>query len=186
MYQCKCSCGATPKVALERLNAGITRSCGCLQAEITKKRSSIHLHNQVGKRSKAYRAWAHMRQRCQNKNDRSYPDYGGRGIKVCERWESFTNFLEDMGEPKENESIDRIDNEGNYEPGNCRWTNKHTQVRNTRRNVFIEMNGERMCVEDWGRKLMIDPETIRARIKRGWNGERALLTPVKQQKARAK
>lgn len=127
-----------------------------------------------------YRAWADMKQRCFNKKHKSYDKYGGRGIIVCDRWKnSFAEFLRDMGpKPSPRLSIDRIENNGNYEPGNCRWANTPTQLRNRRNNVFLEWNGERLCVKDWSSRTGLSTNTIQKRIDLGWQPEAILTTPA--------
>lgn len=99
---------------------------------------------------------------------------------VCDRWSKFENFLEDMGEAPTGTSIDRINNDGNYEPGNCRWSDQKAQSRNTRRNVKITMDGVTLTVEDWAEKLHINKQTLWYRIYAGWEQVRALTEPVKK------
>lgn len=129
-----------------------------------------------------YNAWQHIRSRCYNKNSPAYPEYGGRGITVCDRWlESFENFYADMGpKPSRKHSIDRYpDNDGPYSPSNCRWATRAEQNRNTRQNVILEFNGKRMCLTEWADLLGICKTTLFARIQRdGWSVERALTTPA--------
>ena len=115
-----------------------------------------------------------MKQRCFNPNEPNYHHYGGRGITVCERWMNFKNFLEDMGERPEGMSLDRINNDGDYEPGNCRWVDQRTQLRNKRTNVFLEHEGRRMTVQDWSKETGICFSTLRRRIKMGWPSHKVL------------
>ena len=122
-----------------------------------------------------------MIRRCENPKAKNFPRYGGRGITVCERWRtSFEAFLSDMGSRPEGKTLDRIDNEGNYEPSNCRWATASEQQRNMRSNQWVEFNGERMIVTDWARRLGISHGTLRHRLARGWSVELAFTTPVKQ------
>jgi hypothetical protein len=126
-----------------------------------------------------YRSWNCMIGRCERTSDPSYRRYGGRGIRVCARWRrSFASFLVDMGERPAGTTLDRRDNAGDYEPDNCRWATRREQSRNTTRNVLITALGRTMCLEDWALHLGIHPETLRNRVRRGWDTTRALTEPV--------
>jgi hypothetical protein len=128
-----------------------------------------------GKRSPEYITWDHMKGRCLRKNHVRYKDYGGRGITVCDRWLLFQNFLEDMGrKPSPSHTIDRIDNNGNYEPGNCRWATVATQQSNRRDNAKITFVGKTLTISEWSRELGIPITTISLRIKRGLPVEQIL------------
>jgi hypothetical protein len=109
-----------------------------------------------------------MKTRCNNPNQKQYKNYGGRGITYCERWESFYNFLNDMGERPPNTSLDRIDNDGNYEKGNCRWSPTHVQMRNRSDNVMISYEGKTMCLVDWASLLGVRRQLIKSRLDSGW------------------
>lgn len=122
----------------------------------------------------AYRRWDAMKQRCLNPSSRSYKYYGGRGIKVCKRWLSFDLFLEDMGEPDSCLSLERIDNNKGYEPGNCRWDTCKNQANNTRRNHRITINGETRTVQQWADLSGLKANTILTRIRRGWAADEAV------------
>ncbi len=127
------------------------------------------------KKSKTYQCWQDMQQRCYNPNCKKYSIYGARGIKVCDRWlESFSNFLEDMGEKPDGFSIDRIDNNGDYSPENCKWATPKEQALNRRTNRFIEYNGERLTVTQWADKLGMVHNVLRKRLELGWTLEKAL------------
>jgi len=128
----KCDCGNEKEILLADVRGGNSKSCGCVERNFKHGLRKHYL----------YDTWNGMKQRCLNTNHKGYDDYGGRGIKVCDRWlNSFPNFLEDMGEkPGPEYSIDRIDNDGNYEPDNCRWATPSQQVLNQRRNCQKNKN----------------------------------------------
>lgn len=139
-WDCRCQCGNIVScVNIDNLRSGHTRSCGCLNIEATIERSTIHGCAKTGKRTAEHVIWANMLNRCSNVNSSHYNDYGGRGIKVCDRWKnSFENFLLDMKlRPSRFHSLDRINNDGNYELPNCRWATKLEQANNKRSNVII-------------------------------------------------
>lgn len=117
-----------------------------------------------------YKAWRSMLGRCYLETNPSYPDYGGRGVTVCDKWrESFETFAADVGrKPFRGAQLDRIDNDGNYEPGNVRWASAKEQANNRRSNRIVEWGGQSMTVQQWGEHLGIDPQKIRNRLRRGW------------------
>jgi hypothetical protein len=128
---CRCDCGTERPFASGRLRAGRSQSCGCLRVESTiRKNKDTAKHGKST--TKAYGVWRAMIQRCTDVNCRSYKNYGGRGITVCARWFTFENFYEDMGDPPEGLEIDRENNDGNYEPGNCRWVTRKVNSMNRR------------------------------------------------------
>lgn len=171
-FLCRCDCGKEKVINGCGLRTGRTRSCGCYKIEVTKAVSTTHgMRN-----SRAFAAWAHIKQRCGNPKDAAYERYGGRGISVCERWYKFENFLEDMGHPPKGLTIDRIDNNGNYEPGNCRWATYKEQANNKGNNRVICFNGQSKTLMQWCEHLKISNETLRERLSR-WPLERALTTP---------
>jgi len=128
-----------------------------------------------------YETWQKLRKRCENKKDKNYKDYGGRGISVCDEWKSFTTFFSDMGKrPTSKHSIERIDNNGNYAVGNCKWATQVEQGRNKRNNRMISHNGETKCLSEWAEKYGIRPHTLRTRIVTlGWSFEEAIIAPVR-------
>jgi hypothetical protein len=158
LWYCRCDCGNTIECPGTSLNTGNTKSCGCLKPELLSLKNSTHrdIH------SKEYKAWYNAKQRCTNIKNNHWVDYGGRGIIMCDRWlKSYENFLHDMGRaPTKKHSIDRIDNDGNYEPSNCRWTTSFEQSRNTSRNVHIEVNGEKFTIEKLCQLLNIKIHTF--------------------------
>lgn len=146
----------------------------------TKNIPLTHGNTCSGRRSTEYRAWQAMRTRCNNPKASKYSYYGGRGIKVCERWNSsFSTFLTDMGRRPLGHSLDRFpDNDGNYEPGNVRWANRQQQDNNKRTNHLITFKGETLPIGMWATRLGIPVETISSRLLHlGWSVDRALATP---------
>lgn len=123
-----------------------------------------------------YRVWSSMLDRCSNVNSQSFKNYGGRGIKVCKRWYKFENFLGDMGKPKKNLSIDRINNNKSYSPSNCKWSSYKEQNRNNRRNIVLEYNGDSGCLAYWAEKLKVNYYKLYSRYRRGLATEKILLT----------
>lgn len=173
LWKCLCDCG-NEKVALgSQIKSGGTKSCGCLKRAGNVK---THGHRPRGKVTPTYAAWCNMRRRCRAVNEAAYVNYGGRGIDYCPRWDKFEAFLSDMGERKEGLSLDRIDNDGNYEPGNCRWATRKEQSLNKRSNVYIEYDGKNQTIKEWSDELGLKYMTLSSRIKRGWSYERALTT----------
>lgn len=128
-----------------------------------------------------YATWRNMLQRCERPESPDFSRYGGRGISVCERWHSFAAFLADMGAKPEGMSIDRIDNDGNYEPGNCRWATKKEQGRNRRTNRKVTFNGETLTPAEWAERLGMSREVMHQRLKR-WSTEEALQRPIRYTK----
>jgi len=177
---CRCDCGNEIVADGGNLNSGHIRSCGCLQAETQTTHGESGGGTKRRKKSVEYRAWSAIIRRCHNPADTSFPNYGERGIVVCDRWRnSFEAFLTDMGRrPKGKTSIDRIDNDGPYSPDNCRWATSKQQTRNYRQNVFLTVNGETRCVMEWAERTSIHPQTLYKRLARGWDHERTVLTPT--------
>lgn len=162
----KCDCGNEHKATVQRVKSGKTSSCGCYASE--KRRTTGGYHG-----SYVHRIWVAMLRRCDDDRLPAYPNYGGRGIRVCPRWqESFLNFLEDMGEPPtDNHTIDRKDNEGDYEPGNCRWLTRQEQQRNKRTNRWVEFRGRLMVQVECCELLGINANAFRNWIDKGLSAD---------------
>lgn len=178
-WNCICECGNTVSVRGDILRNGSTKSCKCLNNEIAIKTFTKHGMS----RTTTYRAFYNMLHRCYRKSHKNYDFYGGRGIKVCDRWvSSFDNFFADMGEKPDGMTLDRIDNDKDYSQDNCRWANSKEQSRNTSRNVNLNLNGKIQCREDWSNELGIPSNTIKSRInKLGWSVIKSMTTPVQFQ-----
>lgn len=143
-----------------------SKAIGVPRSEETKKKISLAQTKHGKIRSLTYKSWESMKSRCLCKTHKSYSNYGGRGIMVCDSWMRFENFYADMGERPAGTSLDRIDNNGNYEPGNCRWSTHSEQQNNKRTCVWLEHNGDRLNVSQWARKLGINRKTFIVRLKK--------------------
>ena len=174
-----CDCGNKHIAQKGHLKSGNVKSCGCLVVDVNRKLLNNLKHNMVYTRQ--YSAWEHIKQRCNNKKCRSYKNYGGRGITYDPKWETFEGFWEDMKDGyKDNLTIDRIDNDGNYCKENCRWITHKQQQRNKTDNHFITINGENRTVSEWEEKMGFNRNTIYSRINLcGWSEEKAVTTPLK-------
>ena len=178
-WRCRCDCGAECVVTGQHLRRGSTTSCGCVARQETVRRATKHGHVAGGRMPPEYRCWASMIARCVNSRAASYPDYGGRGIAVCERWRGdFAAFLEDMGrKPSPDHSIDRINNDGNYEPSNCKWSTRSEQQRNRRSTATLTIGEHRRPVVEWSEITGLTPKAIQNRIASGWPAEKILSVP---------
>lgn len=176
-WVCLCDCGNIIVASGHNLNKALnnpdstagTRSCGCLMGKGGLKHGLAT--------TKEYGAWRNIVQRCLNPNNTHYADYGGRGIKICDKWLTFEGFLDDMGRRPEGMTIDRIDNELGYYKENCRWVNMEVQGNNRRTNVKLEFDGKIMTISQWAREKGLSKGALKSRIERGWTIERALTTP---------
>ena len=183
MWQCQCSCGQRAIVGSSMLINGTydpirgqrtTKSCGCLRSEFARQVK----HGQYG--TPTYQSWRSMMKRCYQPRNISYPNCGGRGITVCEQWHDFTNFLADMGTRPAGKTIDRINNSGNYEPGNCRWATPKEQSQNSRQPHLITYAGLTLNQTEWAARIGISTSGLSARLNTGWSIERALNTPPRR------
>lgn len=169
-WKCQCDCGNETVVRGSQLKSGVTRSCGC---GIRKASSRPRTHGQT--HTPLYARWRAMIERTRNPNSTEFHNYGGRGIRVCERWQSFENFAADMAATfNEALTLDRRDVNGNYSPENCYWATAKQQTRNKRNNHVVEWRGRQMVVTDWAELLGLKPNTVIYRLRRGWPVERAL------------
>lgn len=177
-YTCECECGNKKIVTRDCLIKDKTKSCGCLFKE-TRLQFLTHGHSSShGIQTPTYKSWGSMLQRCLNPNNPAYYNYGGRGIRVCEQWRVFANFLKDMGEkPSADFSIERKDNDGNYEPGNCKWSTRVEQNTNQRRNLFFTIRGKTGCLSELIKHFGVNKCRTRARIELGWEPELAFFAP---------
>lgn len=177
LWKCKCDCGNTTEVISGNLVRGGTQSCGCLVSQLAKERMTTH-----GKHgTRLYKIWQGMNQRCNNSNYTDYDNYGGRGITVCDEWSEFMPFYRwamNNGY-KNNLSIDRINNDGNYETGNCKWSTMKEQANNKRTNVCYEYQNQKKNLTQWSEQSGISRYHLYQRIRRdGWTIEKALNTPI--------
>lgn len=176
-WNCRCDCGNSVIVRRNGLTTGNTQSCGCLWVE------SKVIHGE--RNNDLYATWSSMKRRCDNPKDKKYKDYGGRGIKVCERWYDFKNFLEDMRpRPTNKHQLDRIDVNGPYSPENCRWATAKENMRNKRDNRYITYQGVKKTLVEWSEITGLGSGLIARRLDDGWSVKQALLTPVGGTKAR--
>ena len=156
-----------------------SRSCGCLKKEVARVNGSlVRTHGLTN--SSEFRIWTGIKTRCYNPNACEYKNYGGRGIVMAEAWRrSFASFYADLGpRPSMDHEVERIDNDGPYSSGNCRWAPYWEQSQNTRRTVRLSFAGETLRLKEWSERLSIRVDTLRARIDRGWDVERVLMSPL--------
>ncbi len=162
MWACKCSCGGSIVTATTRLRLGQTKSCGCFATESKRAKATTHGMSHTP----THRSWIAMRRRCNEPNSTQYKWYGARGITVCKRWEKFENFLADMGERPTGTTLDRINNDKNYSPANCRWAMQSEQVAKQGKTLRIEYQGETKTLREWARQMNVRVETLYGRYKR--------------------
>jgi hypothetical protein len=178
---CQCTCGAFAVYLRNYLVGGHTKSCGCLRGDTIKSINT--LHGLADTREHAQ--WLGMLNRCHKPNNKAYPEYGGRGIRVCGRWrepngQGFINFISDVGpRPSLQHSIDRIDNDGHYCPENCRWATREEQGRNKRNNRMLTAFGKTQCMADWLDEMDMDRSALNNRLRLGWSVEKALSYPMR-------
>lgn len=179
LWDCSCSCGNVVSVRSYNLRIGKTRSCGCL------KRTDPNYKTHGKSRTRIYGVWTNMKTRCCNPNSKAYPRYGGRGIKVCDEWTNPSEFIKWANESGYNDglTLDRIDNDGDYCPSNCRWVSMKVQGNNTSRNRLFTMNGETQTLAEWCEKTGMPYKTVYKRVFiLGWDFEKAMNAPIDEKK----
>lgn len=179
VWLCRCDCGKEKEITAGNLSSGKTNSCGCLFKELWDKNKWTQTHGLS--HTPIYNVWATMKARCSNPKSDSYKRYGGRGITVCERWNKFENFYEDMKDGyKKGLTLDRKNNDSGYEHLNCRWVTYREQANNTRKNHWITYKGKTKTISQWAQDLGLQSRVLNLRIVRHkWNIERALTTPLR-------
>ena len=185
--KCICACGVEKSVRADRLVGGDSGSCGCLRVEVAtalfkgNTYSRTHGCSRSGLGTLEYSSWSSMRSRCCNPNAPDFHRYGGRGIKIDDRWAEFTNFLSDMGlRPTKSHTIERLDNNGDYTPRNCAWATPKEQSANQKRTCFVEYDGKRVTLSSLTDTCGLAHTTVAQRVRRGWEIKRALSTPARK------
>jgi len=179
-WLCQCDCGNKCIIQGVNLRSERTKSCGCLQKEITAQRNKIISTSHGMSNTKIYNTWAGMLKRCRNKKHPAYKYYGARGIAVCDRWLKIENFYKDMGDPPKGLTLERIDNDREYSPDNCKWATYKEQANNKSSNVIIKYKDQKFTISQWAKELGIDYATLRCRLRLyDWPIERALTEKVR-------
>lgn len=180
-WTCRCDCGRPVVVRVGNLRSGHTRSCGCL------KIAASSTHGQSRKRTREYRSWQNMKRRCSDPKMKTWAAYGGRGIRVCAEWlgdGGFERFFEHIGRaPSMEHTLDRIDGDKNYEPGNVRWATRQEQDRNRRDNRQFTLDGETLTAAEWARRAGVSRQTLVWRVEMGWPLHEALTAPPQTTRA---
>jgi len=184
VFEWKCDCGATKIIGTYNVTSGITKSCGCIQREVTAKRSTVHGLSPRSGKHPITTAWAGMLDRCENPKGGNWSNYGGRGITVCERWHKSSNFIEDMLPSwKPGLELERNDNSKGYSKENCRWATRTEQNRNKRNLHLLTVNGRTAPISVWASELSpSNMDLIYVRLRRGWTPEQAVTIPVGKQR----
>ncbi len=174
IWKCICKCGNYTYGTCAILMSGHKRSCGCINRENIKQLSKLCITHDLSK-SDEYHAWQEIKKRIFNKKCKAYKNYGGRGIRMCKRWLKFENFYKDMGsKPSKKHSLDRIDNDGDYEPNNCHWATRHEQANNTRRTIKIKFNGKFKTIRELAEAIDVSAKSLWQRLDRGMTIQDAL------------
>ena len=166
IWECQCDCGNIVIRRGQNIKSGTTKSCGCLNGQAARERLTTHGESQ---NTKEYRSWTNIKSRCNNINNPGYYNYGGRGIKICSRWnDSFSDFLMDVGRaPSNRHSLDRINVNAGYEPGNVKWATTVEQSNNRTTNVFLEYMGEKLTIGQWATRLKVRRTSIDYQLRKG-------------------
>ncbi len=183
-WLCQCECGNKTVTEGYYLKTGHTASCGCQRSISAINTKTIHGYHDTP----TYRTWRAMLNRCNLHSQQNYYLYGGRGIRVCDRWRKFEKFLADMGEKPKGMTIDRVDNDGNYESGNCQWATPKQQSNNSRHNRVVSLFGRRQNLQQWLDELNIPKSTVYSRLYRGTHStyESAILASLQNQQSNHK
>ena len=172
---CRCDCGKIEFIQSGKLRSGWSKSCGCLKADVTAERNMTHGYA----KTRVYGIWGQLIGRCTNPENKAYADYGARGITVCQRWiDSFENFLEDMGDPPDDLTIDRLDNNAGYCKENCAWRTMTDQARNRRSTVRVTHDGISLTLAEWSERLGISYAMLKGRYEHKWSIQKMLTTPI--------
>ena len=184
MWHCICDCGTEKDVASLGLVNGSSKSCGCYMKEKNRGKIIERSKTHGCSNSRLYHIWCSMKRRCHNANEKSYKNYGGRGIKVCDEWEKFEGFYDwaIRSGYEDSLTIERIDVNGNYSPQNCRWATMKEQGNNKRNNKFITIDGETKTIQQWADISGIERSTIKKRINYKWEPRDAVFSPVKSRR----
>ncbi len=180
-WWCQCDCGNMHIAYGNDLGRDKSSHCGCLR-KMPKGINQTHGMS----RTRVYRIWGGMKSRCENPNNPKYPRYGGKGLKFCERWKRFENFLSDMGNPTGHLTLDRIDNLQGYSPENCRWATQQAQAINRRNVKILTHNGLSLSISEWARKLGISGSTMHNRVTAGFPPEKLFAENLKHKSYRLK
>lgn len=173
-WNCLCDCGESVVVRTGGLTSGNTKSCGCLRKKVSETNFTKHGHKTNRKPSPEYTSWSLMRDRCNNKNNKNYYRYGGRGISVCEQWVDFNNFYKDMGNRPVGTTLERIDSNKNYCPENCCWATRKQQSRNRDYCKTVIFEGKSEKLFELAERFGIDLQLVHQRLSRGWTVDRAI------------
>lgn len=185
-WLCVCRCGTQKNFRRDGLLSGSSQSCGCLQKDSVRASNYVHGGAVRGTRDRAYGSWKSMMSRCYDPNHEAHGRYAGRGIKVCDRWHDFRNFRVDMGERPLGLTLERVDNDRGYDPGNCEWRTPKEQANNRRDNVLVSFDGKTKTVSAWAAFIGIPRDSLDRRFRNGWSIERSLTEPIHAEKQNRK